>query len=458
MPPTAPFTDLDQLCVNTIRTLAMDAVQKANSGHPGAPMGLAPLGYTVWQRFLRYNPANPAWSGRDRFVLSNGHASMLLYSLLHLAHVVGESKKKPVTMDEIKRFRQLDSRTPGHPESHITAGVETTTGPLGQGVGNAVGMAMAHKWLKARYGKPGYESLFDQRVYAICGDGCMMEGISSEAASLAGHLKLDNLCLMYDDNTITIDGHTTLAFTENVSMRFEAYGWQVLHVNDGTDMAAMAKALETFTQTAGKPTLIVVKTVIGYGAPDKQNTADAHGSPLGAEEIKKTKRFYGWPEDAQFLVPDGVYEHFQDQIGERGKQAQSEWDATFAKYEAAFPDLARQLRQMDTRELPAGWEQALPVFKPDAKGLASRESSGEVLNALAGVIPWLVGGSADLAKSNNSKIKDKAAGEFPGRQLWRAEHQLRRPRTRDGCDCQRYGVDQVAPVLCRLPHLQRLHA
>ncbi len=418
--PAPAAAGVDDLCVNTIRTLSMDAVQRANSGHPGAPMALAPVAYTVWQEFLRYNPKNPAWSGRDRFVLSNGHASMLLYSLLHLANVVEDVGKKPVTMDEIKRFRQFDSVTPGHPESHITAGVETTTGPLGQGFGNAVGMAMAHKWLGATYGKPGFDGLFDQKVYCICGDGCMMEGVTSEASSLAGHLKLDNLCVLYDDNTITIDGHTTLAFTEDVAARFEAYHWNVLHVADGNDRAALAKALKEFNNTTGKPTLVIVKTVIAYGAPTKANTADAHGSPLGADEIKATKRFYGWPEDAQFLVPPGVYEHFERGVGRRGAEAQANWDRLFADYETQFPDLAKQIRQMDTRELPAGWEAGIPVFPADPKGMATRESSGKVLTAVAEKIPWLIGGSADLAKSNNSKLKfakDFQADSYAGRNI-----------------------------------------
>ena len=412
MAPAAPFTPLDELCANTIRTLSMDAVQKANSGHPGAPMGLAPAAFTVWSRFLRYNPAHPAWSGRDRFVLSNGHASMMLYSLIHLSGVVQDVGKKPVTMDEIKRFRQLDSVTPGHPESHVTAGVETTTGPLGQGFGNAVGMALAHKWLRATYGKPGYEALFDQRVYAICGDGCLMEGITSEASSLAGHLKLDNLVVIYDDNTITIDGHTNITFTENVEARYKAYDWNVVRVNDGNDMPAINAALESARTTHGKPTLIMLKTVIAYGAPNKQNTADAHGSPLGDAEIKLAKKFYGLPEDKTFYVPDGVYEHFAATVGAHGKQAQAEWDQLFAKYEAEYPALAKQVRQMDARELPDGWEASIPVFPPDAKGLATRESSGKVLNAIAEVIPWMIGGSADLAKSNNTKLLFKGAGEF----------------------------------------------
>jgi len=403
---------LDQLCINTIRTLSIDAVQAANSGHPGAPMGLAPVGYELWQRHLNYDPAAPTWPGRDRFVLSNGHASMLLYSLLHLAGVVEESGKKNVTLDQIKRFRQLDSVTPGHPESHYTAGIETTTGPLGQGCGNSVGMAIAAKWTAATFSKPGFENLFDQRVYAICGDGCLMEGISSEAASLAGHLKLSNLCWIYDDNEITIDGRTSLAFTEDVGARFAAYHWNVLRVADGNDTAALSQALDAFKETTDKPTIIIVKGIIGFGSPNKANTADAHGAPLGDAEIKLTKKAYGWPEDAKFLVPDGVYEHFRQGIGARGADAHKTWAKNYDEYKAEYPELALQLDTMLAGELPAGWEADVPVFPADAKGLASRESSGKVLNALAKVIPWLVGGSADLAKSNNSRLLFEGAGDF----------------------------------------------
>ena len=312
MPTTdaAPFTDLDQLCVNTIRTLSIDAVQAANSGHPGAPMGLAPVGYALWNRYLNFDPADCAWPNRDRFVLSNGHASMLLYSLLHLAGVQKNDARKAVTLDEIRKFRQLDSATAGHPESHYAAGIETTTGPLGQGCANSVGMAIASKWKAARYGKPGFADLFEHKVYTICGDGCMMEGISSEAASLAAHLKLSNLCWLYDDNTITIDGHTSLAFTENVAARFQAYGWNVLHVSDANDMGQLATALDTFQKTTDRPTFVVVKSIIGYGSPNRANSEKAHGEPLGVDEVVLAKRAYGWPEDAKFLVPDGVYQHF----------------------------------------------------------------------------------------------------------------------------------------------------
>ena len=400
----APFTSTDTLAVNTIRTLSMDAVQQANSGHPGAPMGLAPVAYTLFQRAMNYDPADPTWPNRDRFVLSNGHASMLIYSVLHLAGVAPADGKKAVTLDEIKRFRQLDSATPGHPEHHLTSGVETTTGPLGQGIGNAVGMAIAQKWIAAHFAKPGFESLFDHKVYAICGDGCLMEGVASEACSLAGHLKLDNLCLLYDDNSITIDGKTSLAFTEDVAKRFEAYGWAILHVSDANDLVQLETALDTFKAGTGKPTIVFVKSVIGYGSPKKQGTEHAHGEPLGEEEIKASKRNYGWPEDQKFLVPDGVYAHWQAGVGARGAKANAEWKASFAKYAAAHADLATAYKHMQSRELPAGWEQSLPVFPADAKGMATRESSGKVLNAVAKAVPWLVGGSADLAKSNKSRM------------------------------------------------------
>jgi transketolase len=409
--PTDAFTPTDTLCVNTIRTLAMDAVQKANSGHPGAPMGLAPVAYTLWNRFLTYDPADPIWPNRDRFVLSNGHASMLLYSLIHLAGIKnvdehGKVHDEPsLPMDELKRFRQLHSKTPGHPEYELAAGVETTTGPLGQGIGNAVGMAIAQKWRAAHYGRPGFEKLFDHHVYVICGDGCQMEGVQSEAASLAGHLRLGNLTLIYDDNTITIDGHTDLAFTEDVAARYAAYGWHILRVDDGNDMPAMAKALATAKATTDRPTLIVQKTVIGYGAPHKANTHGAHGEPLGADEIKLTKKGYGWPEDAQFLVPDGVYDQFKSGVGARGADARAAWQKLYDEYRAKFPELAAELDAMEKRELPAGWEKAVPTFPADAKGLATRDSSGQVLNAVAKVVPWLVGGAADLNPSTKTFLK-----------------------------------------------------
>ena len=405
------FTPLDVTCVNTIRTLAMDAVQKANSGHPGAPMGLAPVAYTVWNRFLNYDPANPLWPNRDRFVLSNGHASMLIYSLIHLAGIKNLDAKGKVLdepslpLEQLKHFRQLNSKTPGHPEHEYTAGVETTTGPLGQGIGNAVGIAIAQKWMAGYYGRPGFEALFEHRVYTICGDGCMMEGVASEAASLAGHLKLNNLTLIYDDNTITIDGHTDLAFTEDVAARYAAYGWNILRVNDGNDLDGMQKAIAAAKACTDKPTLIVQKTVIGYGAPHKQNTHGAHGEPLGPDEIKLAKKFFGWPEDAQFLVPEGVYDNFKNGIGKRGADAFAAWKKLFAEYKTKFPEQAAQLEAIETRDLPPGWEKAVPTYPTDPKGLASRESSGQVLNALAKVIPWIVGGAADLNPSTKTFMK-----------------------------------------------------
>jgi transketolase len=414
---TKPIAD-DQLCINTIRTLAMDAVQKANSGHPGAPMGLAPIAYTLWNRFLKYDPKNPNWPNRDRFILSNGHASMLLYALIHLAGVRGRDKhgnvidEPSLPMEQLQQFRQLGSRTPGHPEQEATSGVETTTGPLGQGVANAVGMAIAQKWRAARYGKPGFEDLFAHKVYAICGDGCMMEGIASEAASLAGHLKLDNLCLIYDDNSITIDGHTSLTFTEDVCGRFTAYGWNVIRLPDGNDLERFAQAINTFQTTTDRPTLIAVKTHIGYGAPNKQDTHAAHGEPLGEEEIRLTKRFYGWPEDKKFYVPNGVYESFQAGIGQRGANAHAEWSKKYNDYKAQFPDLAAQLEMIEKRELPLNWDKDIPTFPADSKGLATRDSSGQVLNAIAKNVPWIVGGSADLNPSTKTFLKFEGAGVF----------------------------------------------
>jgi len=408
---------LDTLCINTIRTLAIDAVQQANSGHPGAPMGLAPVTYCLWQEFLRYDPADPTWLNRDRFVLSNGHASMLLYAMLHLAEVrqVGKdgqvTKELAVPMEEIKRFRQLGSRTPGHPESHLTSGVETTTGPLGQGVGNSVGMAIAGKWQAANFNRPGME-IFDYNIYTMCSDGDLMEGIGGEAASLAGHLKLSNLCWIYDNNRITLDGPAEWSFSEDVATRFVGYGWNVTRVADANDLEMLARAFETFHQTTDRPTLIIVDSHIGYGSPNKHDSNAAHGEPLGEEEVKLTKKFYGWPEDAKFLVPDGVREHFREGIGKRGHDLHAQWSQRFAEYSQKFPDLAERLRRMQHRELPAGWDKNLPTFPADAKGIATRESGGKVLNALAQNIPWLIGGSADLATSNKTTLKFEGAGDF----------------------------------------------
>ncbi|MGO9167686.1 MAG: transketolase family protein, partial [Candidatus Sulfotelmatobacter sp.] len=418
---------LDTLCINTIRTLAIDAVQQANSGHPGAPMGLAPVTYCLWQEFLRSDPEDPTWLNRDRFVLSNGHASMLLYAMLHLAGVrrVGENgevlKELAVPMEEIKRFRQLGSRTPGHPESHLTTGVETTTGPLGQGVGNSLGMAIAGRWLAANFNRPEFE-IFDYNVYALCSDGDLMEGIGGEAASLAGHLKLSNLCWIYDHNGITLDGPANWSFSEDVATRFVGYGWNVTRVADANDLEMLARAFETFQKTTDRPTLIIVDSHIGYGSPHKQDTNAAHGEPLGEEEVRLTKKFYGWPEDAKFLVPEGVREHFRDGIGKRGHDARTKWAKLFADYSQKYPELGDGLHRVQRRELPSGWDKNLPMFPADPKGVATRESSGKVLNTLAQNIPWLIGGSADLATSNKTTLKfegagDFQAGEYAGRNL-----------------------------------------
>ena len=406
---------IEQLSINTIRTLSMDAVQQAKSGHPGTPMGMAAVGYQLWQNVLRYDPADAAWPNRDRFVLSAGHASMLIYSLLHLTGVRAlDHQERPtgepaVSLDEIKKFRQLGSKTPGHPEYRWTSGVETTTGPLGQGAANSVGMAIAGRWLGAKFNRPGFE-LFNYRVYALAGDGCMMEGITSEAASLAGHLKLSNLCWIYDSNRITIEGKTDLAFSENVAARFQSYGWQTLHVADANDLAAIGQALEAASKTTDRPTLIVVESHIGFGAPKKQDTKEAHGEPLGDEEIRGAKKSYGWPEEAKFLVPDGVYEHFQQGIGARGKSLRTDWEASFQKYRAQFPELAAQIEQMNQNRLPEGWDRSLPTFPADEKGIASRDSSGKVLNAVAQSVPWLMGGSADLAPSTKTLLTFPEAG------------------------------------------------
>jgi transketolase len=413
----AAAAPIETLSINTIRTLAIDAVQLANSGHPGAPMALAPVAYCLWQKFLRYDPQDPIWPNRDRFVLSNGHASMLLYALLHLTGVRdvkdGKVQSGPsLPIEELKRFRQFGSRTPGHPESHVTAGVETTTGPLGQGVSNSVGMAIAERWLAAHFNKPGFEKLIDFNVYAFCGDGDMMEGISSEAASLAGHLKLSNLCWLYDNNRITIEGKTSLAFSEDVGARFKAYGWNVLHVTDANDVAAVGEAIKQFQKTTDRPTFVVVDSHIGYGAPHKQDTNAAHGEALGEEEVKGAKRFYGWPEDAKFLVPDGVYENFQQGIGRRGKELRDAWIAQFQQYQAKYPELAVQFETMQMGGLPAGWDKDIPTFPPDAKGLATRDSSGKVENAVAKNFPWLMGGSADLAPSTKTLLTFDGAGSL----------------------------------------------
>jgi transketolase len=407
--------NLDQLCVNTIRTLSIDAVQQANSGHPGTPMALAPLVYTLWNRTMYFDPKDPIWPNRDRFVLSNGHASMLLWSILHLTQTQAvnanyEKLGQPsVTLDDIRRFRQLDSKAPGHPEYHWVSGVETTTGPLGQGVATSVGMAIGERWLAAHYNRPDFE-IFNYHIYAVCGDGCMMEGISSEAASLAGHLGLDNLCWIYDNNHITIEGNTSIAFTEDVAARFLAYGWNVLRVGDANDIDRIERAFEIFRKTKERPTFIILDSHIGYGSPHRQDTPEAHGEPLGDDEVRLTKRAYGWPEDAKFLVPDGVYDHFRSGVGARGDQARLEWTKLFAQYRIKFPELAAEIDLMQRRELPAGWDRDLPVFPADPKGVAGREASGKVLNTLAQNIPWFLGGSADLGPSNKTTLKYEGAG------------------------------------------------
>jgi transketolase len=410
-------TDVAQLCINTIRTLSIDAVQQANSGHPGTPMALAPLVYALWNDVMRFDPTDPIWPNRDRFVLSNGHASMLLWSVLHLTRTCAvnaeyERLGQPsVTLDDIRHFRQLDSRAPGHPEYRWVSGVEATTGPLGQGVATSVGMAIGEKWLARHFNRPGFE-IFDYNVYAVCGDGCLMEGVSSEAASLAGHLGLDNLCWIFDNNHITIEGSTDIAFTEDVAGRFLSYGWNVLRVGDANDVDRIKHALGVFRQTTGRPTFIVLDSHIGYGSPNKQGKAEAHGEPLGDEEIRLTKRAYGWPEDAKFLVPAGVYECFASGVGARGERLRHEWEARVAAYRLQYPELADEIEQMQRRELPAGWAANLPIFPADAKGLAGREASGKVLNVLAQNIPWLVGGSADLAPSNKTRLTFAGAGDF----------------------------------------------
>jgi transketolase len=409
----------DVLCINTIRTLAMDAVQKANSGHPGTPMALAPVVYTLWKEFLRYDPADPLWPNRDRFVLSAGHASLLLYTMLHLARVRrlhgNEIADEPaVSLDDIKRFRQIDSVTPGHPEYGLTTGVETTTGPLGQGCGNSVGMAIASRWLAAHYNRPGF-TLFDHDVYVICSDGDLMEGVASEAASLAGHLGLSNLCWIYDSNTVTIEGHTDLAFSEDVESRFRGYRWNVLRVDDANNRPRIAEALSAFRRTHHRPTLIIVESIIGYGAPHKQNTAAAHSDALGEEEVRLAKLFYGWPPDAQFLVPDGVYDRFGEGISKRGGALSKAWYESLAGYRREYREAAAVIELQLSRDLPKDWDADLPQFAPSEKGMATREASGKVLNAIAARVPWLLGGAGDLAPSTKTKLSFDGAGTLaPG--------------------------------------------
>ena len=419
--------DLDQACIATIRTLCIDAIEAANSGHPGTPIGIAPVTYALWQRFLRFDPADPIWPNRDRFVLSAGHASALLWSLLHLTRVQAvdpdyEILGQPaISLADLQRFRQLESKAPGHPEYRWTSGVETTTGPLGQGVATSVGMAVASQWLGARYNRDGL-TVFDFDVYAQAGDGCMMEGIASEAASFAAHQRLANLCWIYDSNRVTIEGHTDITFSENVAARFTAYGWNVTTVSDANDLDDAARAFHDFKAESERPTLIVVSSHIGYGT-EVEDTPKAHGEPLGPEGVRAAKRFFGWPEDAEFLVPDGVYEHFADGIGARGREAREAWEATFEEYRAAHPDLADEIERMQRRELPDGWDADIPVFPADPKGIATRDSSGQVLNAVAGSIPWLLGGAADLAPSTKTRLTFDGAGDFePGERSGRNLH------------------------------------
>jgi transketolase len=413
---TTTTTELDELCIATIRTLCIDAIQAANSGHPGTPIGIAPLTYLLWQRFLRFDPADPIWPNRDRYVLSSGHASALLWSMLHLTRVQAvdtdyEVLGRPaVLLDDLRRFRQLDSRAPGHPEYRWTSGVETTTGPLGAGVATSVGMAVASRWLGTRYNHDGY-TLFDFDVYAQAGDGCMMEGVASEAASFAAYQRLSNLCWIYDSNRVTIEGHTDITFTEDVAARFTAYGWNVTSVPDANDLDEVERAFHDFKAEHSRPTLIILHSHIGYGTP-VEDSPMAHGEPLGPEGVKATKRFLGWPEDAEFLVPDGVYEHFADGVGARGRQAHEAWEATLEEYRASHPRLAEEIEQMQRRELPDGWDAEIPTFPADAKGVATRDSSGQVLNAVARHVPWLLGGAADLAPSTKTRLTFDGAGDL----------------------------------------------
>jgi transketolase len=419
-PQSMTDAQLDQLSINCIRTLSIDAVQQAKSGHPGTPMALAPLVYTLWNRVMRFDPQDPIWPNRDRFLLSNGHASMLLWSVLYLTgtravNAEYERLGQPaVSLDDIRHFRQLGSKAPGHPEYHLVSGVEATTGPLGQGVATSVGMAIAEAWLANRYNRPDFE-IFGYNIYAVCGDGCMMEGVSSEAASLAGHLALDNLCWIYDNNHITIEGNTRITFTEDIAARFLGYGWNVLRVGDANDIDRIEHALDVFHKTKDRPTFIILDSHIGYGSPHKQDTAAAHGEPLGEEEVRLTKRDYGWPEDSKFLVPDAVRAHFAAGIGARGAQVRGRWTELFAAYRSKYPQLATEIDLMQRRELPAGWDRGLPVFPADPKGIAGRDASGKVLNVLAQNIPWLIGGSADLGSSNKTLLTFEGAGDFePG--------------------------------------------
>ncbi len=424
---TITQTDMSQLSINTIRTLSMDAVQAANSGHPGTAMAMAPVMYCLWQRFLRFDPQDPIWPNRDRFVLSIGHASMLLYSMLHLTGVKAVNAKYEqlgklsITLDDIKNFRQLDSKCPGHPEYRWTSGIETTTGPLGQGIASSVGMAIASRWMAHHFNRENFE-MFGYDAYALCGDGCMMEGVASEAASIAGHLKLSNLCWIYDNNKITIEGHTHLAFSEDVATRFIAYGWNVTRVGDANDLKMLERAFNTFKKTHDRPTLIIVDSHIAYGSPTKQDTSAAHGEPLGEEEIRLTKKNYGWPENKKFYVPKEVYQHFTETFGKRGTDLRNQWINLFDDYQKHYPELADQLYKMQHRELPKGWDKDLPEFPPDPKGIAGREASGKTLNVIAQNVPWLIGGSADLSPSTKTRLTFETAGDFTAESCGRNFH------------------------------------
>ena len=452
-------TEIDQLCINTIRTLSIDAVQQAKSGHPGTPMALAPLVYTIWNRVMHFDPQDPIWPNRDRFVLSNGHASMLLWSVLHLTKMQAvnaeyESLGQPsVTLDDMRRFRQLDSKAPGHPEYHWVSGVETTTGPLGQGVATSVGMAIAQKWLANRYNRPGFQ-IFDYNIYAVCGDGCLMEGISSEAASLAAHLGLDNLCWIYDNNHITIEGNTRITFTEDVAGRFLAYGWNVLRIGDANDVDRIEHALGVFRKEKNRPTFIVLDSHIGYGSPNKQDTAAAHGEPLGDDEIRLTKRGYGWPEDAKFLVPEGVYEHFSAGVGARGAKARSEWTELFRAYRSKYPELATEIDLMQRRELPVGWDRNLPTFPADAKGHRGTRcigKSAERARAEHPLVSWWLRGSWPFEQD---RFDFRRRGRFSGREPGRKEPAFRHPRTCDGGDRERAVAVKTQGVRRNIFHLQ----
>ncbi|MDO4558515.1 MAG: transketolase [Planctomycetia bacterium] len=419
-----PTSSIDSLAVNTIRSLAIDAVQAANSGHPGTPMALAPVTYLLYSELMKYDPADPSWWNRDRFVLSSGHASALLYATLHVAGVKKitpdgvPSPALAVPLEDLKNFRQVGSLCPGHPEFGHTSGVETTTGPLGSGLATSVGLAMAQKWLAERYNRPDGMKLFDYRIFALCGDGDMMEGISSEAASLAAHLRLGNLCWIYDDNGITIEGKTELAFSEDVEARFVAYGWNVQRVSDVNDLDALREAVRNAAKITDRPTLVIVKSVIGFGSPNKAGTADAHGAPLGPDEVRRTRVAYGLEPDAEFVVPEEVTAHFASTAGALGHALHSQWATMFDAYASRYPTETAELRMIFENRLPAGWEHAIPSFDADPKGMASRSSGGKVLNAIAEAIPWLVGGSADLAPSNNTKLAGKGdflAGSYGGR-------------------------------------------